>query len=1652
MSSRNPDNWRGGRKSQRAADREVAATPEWKRTKRKTVTGTGRRRNTKVILPLLLLSGLVALGVWLYNFEREVHTHFIVLDLLKDSPLFDATPSPEFPDLSEANSQVATTTQARFDGLGKLIAEGDTNPSKAQAIVVYLQTQIIPDNNGDFICLTKSSTPDVVGSGGGEKLSTLRQQLKQLMTETQSGCVVLLVVDQQKTLHDWRLGDLHADVSAEILDWPNDEELSRLVVMTSCSGAEESTAGYAGSGGQTAFGHFVQQGFSKLADTAAEGADEGDGTLNVREFCGFVKDRVDQWARQNRRPSGQTLRISPDLEALKSSHKQRNLALMKELPDTTQTLTFRNPSGIVRTLQSHWEKRSELDAQLAWRWRPLKWQAATEYLLRAQAAMLEGDNNRATALANKAARQLEQLEEATKRAAPTIAELGRDRGLPIASKLNEVRNSNNDPPTDVLEANIAAYPFGRLGLTQPAAPDVDAIKQRRSEAEQIASKAIGITATVKTTLLEAEDQLLKTEDQFFLRPPKLDASAVAVDEGKTGAERWQKLDDFIAAHQKNDVLFQRCLTSAETLARWAAEFPLPADEKFHSDWKDLLRKNQPANQPSDDASQKLFDRAEQLAGAFSSDVAGRAKRLCSEAFRLLVATRMLQKLRHEEEAETTLSTVQMADLSKKMDDWYEVTTQLLIAVQTAQNELAAALSESTKGRDKQVLAYQQVKATLNIANLAPDKRGKLIAALLKLDEALSQPADDQSDKSAENADNNQSVASQDTMAGVLWRMQFLNLFLDAARDIDNSSKASETKDVEQSLANILTEKSDVSQKQAAELGTVVRAFWQKRRDAADNAETAVDENTRSYLEHADVCVRGFSAFDETLLERSPTERLHRLWQADYCLLQADRLLHSQWVRPDDSEPWIDNAWYAKRAGTWLNTAEELAAVMTTRSGLPAFLDNDLNATRKRLTESANWNVTVAPTGAKKFDLSEQAQFSDDVSLDVVRSANVPQNGTAAVRLLPQIPVPAIQFPSTPIALPLVSDSSNVTTTVERRGAPVEGECDPAAYAVDVFFRGRSWNSTSTLEVNPCAGDFYVVAKAKRTETASVVMQGTSNRPIMFVLDMSESMKDPSGDRLRYQVALDTLEDFIDNDRFDKTTLAGLKVFGHRVRSRRGERVENPDYTRLFGKSIPPGVTANKDVCTELRLTSMDFDGKQKFKQVIKKLRELKYWGITPLGQAIEQSLVNQDGLNGKPGIVIAVTDGAATDMGLDLDGKPAPPGNTNHTGPLREALKASQNSKVVIVALDFQPGGLQRRILTQVFVNDCGIKEDDVVDASNSEELYDKFDDSLDPQEYTVASRLRSVDTSARLGEPTSQLEPADDYTLQFAGIKSSQDVSLRAGDLVRFFVNWNVNQFNYSRDGSSRLVQPARASSSAAERDAPRMLRSVLNKPVEYSTYAEANKNGLLRVAFSLMLDHDRRDLPVRQPAEVDFTFGSEGNDVPPDRVEQEFTSEWGAPGWRFVIEDWPERRNLVYVDAVWKMERTTPEVVVEYKPIVTQEGELIGGVDSLPKCRISNTLLPDGTLQVRLNPIQGSPDAADNRVADIRVEIGTADRRELNSAFMPDEVATTIRRTEKGSVIYEFQGGYTDTELQKKQIALTSHAARQNNAFVVEGMKIAP
>jgi hypothetical protein len=339
-----------------------------------------------------------------------------------------------------------------------------------------------------------------------------------------------------------------------------------------------------------------------------------------------------------------------------------------------------------------------------------------------------------------------------------------------------------------------------------------------------------------------------------------------------------------------------------------------------------------------------------------------------------------------------------------------------------------------------------------------------------------------------------------------------------------------------------------------------------------------------------------------------------------------------------------------------------------------------------------------------------------------------------------------------------------------------------------------------------------------------------------------------------------------------------------------------------------------------------------------------------------------------------------------------------------------------------------------------------VVDAANSEELFDKIDAGLDPQKYRLAGRLGQTNTSQSLGEPINGIQPATDYSISFANIQLGRDIALGPGDSVKLHVNWSERAFNFDRSGGADMKQTVSRSPAADEFDAPTILRSVKGKPAEYIRYADQNKpRDVRRVVLSLMLDHDNRARPVRQPAEIEFTIRSpDSSQPPPPRVSQTFTSEWGAPGFKLQIEDWPASQ-IVHVDAFWKMARSAPEMVIDYEPIGTADRKIVGGLDSLPKAQISTTLLPNGTLQVRLDRLPGTPDAADNTVADIRVEIGVPDRRELNSAFMPEEVTTTIRRTEKGSVIFEFQGDYTEERLKGKQIALTSRAARFRGALVL-------
>ena len=225
-----------------------------------------------------------------------------------------------------------------------------------------------------------------------------------------------------------------------------------------------------------------------------------------------------------------------------------------------------------------------------------------------------------------------------------------------------------------------------------------------------------------------------------------------------------------------------------------------------------------------------------------------------------------------------------------------------------------------------------------------------------------------------------------------------------------------------------------------------------------------------------------------------------------------------------------------------------------------------------------------------------------------------------------------------------------------------------------------------------------------------------------------------------------------------------------------------------------------------------------------------------------------------------------------------------------------------------------------------------------------------------------------------------------------------------------------------------------------------------------------MARAELSLMLDHLRVDLPVRQPAEIEFAVRSSNleSDFRPPLIHQVFTSKAGAPGWNLTIDEWPKAQRFL-VDAIWKMERTPPEYVVpwnELKSAISIDSPMPVRVNGLPEFGVWVTQRGN-ELQVRLDPVEIVPqpdrprplsdNLALNRVEDVRIEIGKKDTSDQNTTFQPWEINTRVVRLESGSVRYEFTGDQISPEnLAEAQIALTSAAARKNRAIEVRDLRI--
>ncbi len=1660
MTSGDDHGWRGGR-SPRNAARNEEAQPSWKQSRNSSTGRKGRfRSRLKVLLAVLFLGTLVGTAIWLFRPARRVHTHFIVMNLLQDSADFDSATAVTIDDalFSESGKRLVSVTSEPSLSLSELSdPDSSSDLLDAQTVVISLQTAVVPDRNGELQCLVKNSTPDLNDENEWVSLHVLKDGLKRLQQES-GPKNVLLIVDAPPTNAEWRMGHVTADLSSELKTWTAD--LEGLAVLLSCSEGQSSEYSVAGSGGQTVFSHFVSCGLSSLADS------DGDKDLTAAEFCSYVSERTDRWVKQHRSISGQQVLVLPDLEKLRGPDQRGGkFLILRDVPVRIADDEVISPvvsSSVQSELAKLWSDREALSLRGGSRWNPLQWNSAGDALHRAETAMLRGQIENANRNLSTAGNSLTELEQTANAICPEVASLIADRGLvrsdfenlPSFGRIADLWETEpaaviaaSVAPAlieDVVAAQLGVFPFVAVGLTAPSAADLDLARSRRVQAETTVAAMMGCAWRMPATVRRMEAELLQSEDRRFTRS--------ASDSATTGGEPdsnslMAAVSDFTAVHDAAETTLSQVFETAPSLAFWCAnaEFRMSVTEL--EGWRTLLSQNSVDQQITRRRAAELLD---MLFGFAARDVPGfrgKALQLRHEAFRLLLNARGLQQSLSFSDPEPSvgLTVETLQQMTQELKAWQsDVSLSLRTATQLIEQTVTLSMEDSSMQRPEQLAVLRLLRASLCLSSMKAATRKAVVEAVLKRDAKLQEP---DAAPTVDSAETPAVGTAPEPVDEVLWMLQLLNLIP------GSSEQSQQVRDAEAAANSIRSAGSPVDrQKALAAFGIAVRRVWKLNLESVRKAVDTTSAEAHELLRLADQRARLFTDFDaQNPAVRSPTARLRLLNRLQYCVVQTDRLLAGQWVEATDKEPWADSGWYARASQLWLTRADEcLGQLAAGSAGPPAFAVKAISDLRDRLQASEQLKVTASPEPNSLY-LGEQNQERDSVSTKIARTMLSPMSGEASL-LVASIsasgPSELLSVENNATALSLAGTEETVSLKILRTGNPGVKDCAPVTFRTDVFFRGRRWTSPVNLSVDPCEPATFVVERLARPETATVTVVGSDPRPIVFILDWSDSMKDKLTDRqtTRAAAALKTLQTLIDRNILTDSRIS-LNVYGHRVKYNKLTRQHefNQKYIDVFMKEISRRLSAIQDIETEFELRKADDDGKAAFTEILEKLAFSGPFGTTPLASAITDALTID--LKDKAGIVIAVTDGEATDVG-DSDDPALVIENLDRQSKLKKAITDLPDSKAVIVAFDFKKRQTERDSLKSIFSDDCGIR---IFDANDEGELLSQIRASLDPRSYSVR---RTSETNRReevLGNTVAGLLPADDYEISFAMIKSRTPVSLAHGDTLKLDIDHRRQRLLFLRAKNPKMKAATPVDSTAAVlADQPMILRSIA--PAQLSDIDGTDNSELQKAELSLMLDHDRDDLPVRQPSEIEFFVRPAERDYRPPMIRQQYSSAAGAPGWLITIDEWPKDQYFE-VDAVWKMQRSVPERIMSWDELKSADNpkaaKRIGGT-GLPQCTVWTTLRDGGILQVRLDPVRGVTYPPDDFPEDIRIEIGNRDTLEQNASFLPLEINTRIRKTALGSVIFEFDGNLSPDSVAGLEVAFTSAAARKSGATEVRELRI--
>ncbi|MCA9057672.1 MAG: hypothetical protein KDA85_04210, partial [Planctomycetaceae bacterium] len=299
--------WRGNRETRRGNQTDQSAAPAWKQSRRRAdAAGSRGLPWFRILLALGFLSSLVAIAIFIFSDPPRQLTFIDVLAAYR---------TPGQANESRQNHWGGTARPAEFqlpqnainqasevrisgsldnmtgDWMERLLDLRKTAGFRGvdgEAIVLYLQSGFVPGQNNRLHLLNgQPASPDLEISES-QDLDELKQTISRFIQD-RPHAGVLLLVDTPPLNHPLRYGQTGGNAVQQLLSWPREESLKRLVVIAAATDGQVSWPAAMGAHGQTAFAWYAAAAFTSSADT------DGNKQITVSEYAGFLKEKTEKW-------------------------------------------------------------------------------------------------------------------------------------------------------------------------------------------------------------------------------------------------------------------------------------------------------------------------------------------------------------------------------------------------------------------------------------------------------------------------------------------------------------------------------------------------------------------------------------------------------------------------------------------------------------------------------------------------------------------------------------------------------------------------------------------------------------------------------------------------------------------------------------------------------------------------------------------------------------------------------------------------------------------------------------------------------------------------------------------------------------------------------------------------------------------------------------------------------------------------------------------------------------------------------------------------------------------------------------------------------------------------------------------------------------